>query len=92
MDVDSDNESDGGYAESLMSIPTRSISGSSVTSYDQDGSMRSASPVSVISIASDAELYRREYGRELNNYSDVYQLPADGEEFDRLGMSLIRLL
>jgi len=61
--------------------------------YNSDGSMRTASPLSFISVASSAGLFRREYGRELNNYSSVYQLPADGEEFERLGipLSLIRL-
>lgn len=32
-----------------------------------------------------AQAYRQEYGRGLNNYSDVYRLPADDEELDRLG-------
>jgi len=32
-----------------------------------------------------AQAYKKEYGRDLNNYSDVYQLPADEEELERLG-------
>jgi ribosomal protein L11 methylase PrmA len=32
------------------------------------------------------EAYRREYGRELNNYSEIYRLPADSEELERLSM------
>jgi len=30
------------------------------------------------------QIYRQEYGRNLNNYSDVYRLPADEEELERL--------
>jgi len=36
------------------------------------------------------QIYRQEYGRGLNNYSNVYRLPADEEEFDRLGGSIIQ--
>lgn len=32
-----------------------------------------------------AQAYKKEYGRDLNNYSDVYRLPADEEELERLG-------
>ncbi|TFY63310.1 hypothetical protein EVJ58_g3330 [Rhodofomes roseus] len=49
--------------------------------------MRSASPApSVYSMTSSlrAASYRREYGRGINNYSEVYRLPADDEEFERL--------
>ncbi|KAI0308063.1 S-adenosyl-L-methionine-dependent methyltransferase [Multifurca ochricompacta] len=58
---------------------------SSATSYDV--SMRSGSPApSMYSVTSSirATSYRQEYGRGLNNYSEVYQLPADDEELDRL--------
>lgn len=58
----------------------------SATSHDVD--MRSASPApSVYSVTSSirAASYRHEYGRGINNYSDVYRLPADDEEFERLG-------
>ncbi|KAI9444949.1 hypothetical protein H4582DRAFT_2108727 [Lactarius indigo] len=75
-DSHSDVESD---IFSLRSAP------SSATSYDV--SMRSGSPApSVYSVTSSirAASYRQEYGRGLNNYSEVYQLPADDEEFDRL--------
>ncbi|KAG9313965.1 S-adenosyl-L-methionine-dependent methyltransferase [Chiua virens] len=79
-DPDSDTESDR-YTE--MSIDAHTAS--SRTSLDL--SMRSASPVpSVLSVTSSvrAQAYRQEYGRGLNNYSDVYRLPADEEELDRL--------
>lgn len=33
-----------------------------------------------------AASYRHEFGRGINNYSEVYRLPADDEEFERLGM------
>lgn len=61
----------------------------SVTSADTDmHSVRSPSPgPSVMSMTSSirAAAYRHEYGRGLNNYSEVYRLPADEEELDRLG-------
>lgn len=59
---------------------------SSATSVDW--SMRSPSPApSVFSVTSSmrAAAFRLEYGRGLNNYSDVYRLPADDEELQRLG-------
>jgi len=65
---------------------TRSAA-SSTTSHDV--SMRSGSPApSVYSVTSSlrAAAYRQEYGRGLNNYSEVYRLPADDEELDRLDM------
>lgn len=89
MDSDSDHESD---TMSLASGPPPSEShysmASSQTSYDFDPSIRSASP-SVFSMTSSlrSNLYRQEYGRGLNNYSDIYRLPADDEELQRLGMS-----
>lgn len=80
-DTDTDTDSDR-YTE--MSLDASEAS--SRTSADL--SMRSASPVpSVASVTSSlrAQAYRHEYGRGLNNYSDVYRLPADDEELDRLG-------
>ncbi|EKM51768.1 uncharacterized protein PHACADRAFT_127622 [Phanerochaete carnosa HHB-10118-sp] len=58
---------------------------SSVTTDDRDA--RSASPdPSVFSMTSTlrADAFRQEYGRGLNNYSEVYRLPADAEELSRL--------
>jgi hypothetical protein len=71
---------------------TRSAA-TSATSHDL--SMRSGSPApSVYSVTSSltAASYRQEYGRGVNNYSDVYRLPADDEEFDRLGTAFVKLL
>jgi hypothetical protein len=59
-----------------------------------DVSMRSHSPApSVFSVTSSlrAQAYRQEYGRGLNNYSEVYRLPADDEELHRLGTSKLPL-
>lgn len=81
-DIDSDSESDK-YTD--MSLDAFSVA-SSKTSIDV--SMRSQSPApSVFSATSSlrAQAYRQEYGRGLNNYSEVYRLPADDEELDRLG-------
>lgn len=83
MDYDSDQDSDiqstTGYSPSMAS--------SRPTTADE-GSMRSASPApSVMSFTSSfrEHLYKQEYGRNLNAYSDVYRLPADEEELNRLG-------
>lgn len=86
MDFDGDSDD----AHSVVSLPPESVSGSlasSMSSYERDPDVRSASPISVISMSSSmrAAIYREEYGRNLNNYSDVYRLPADDEEIDRLG-------
>ncbi|KAJ8494525.1 hypothetical protein ONZ51_g2288 [Trametes cubensis] len=57
----------------------------SATSHDWE--MRSASPApSMYSVTSSlrAASYRHEFGRGINNYSEVYRLPADDEEFERL--------
>lgn len=35
------------------------------------------------------KIYKEEFGRNLNNYSDVYRLPADEEELERLGGFII---
>ncbi|KAI0931414.1 hypothetical protein AcW1_001179 [Taiwanofungus camphoratus] len=82
----SDDQSD---TCSMMSGSTRFApsAASSATSYDWE--MRSASPApSVYSVTSSirAAAYRHEYGRGINNYSEVYRLPADDEEFQRLDM------
>jgi hypothetical protein len=66
---------------------------SSATTHDV--SMRSGSPApSMYSVTSSlrAASFRQEYGRGLNNYSEVYRLPADDEELDRLGIAFIKLL
>jgi len=75
MDPESDREDD----DHSM------VSPSIATSFDLERSMHSASPVSVVSINSNMQFFKREYGRQLNNYSDIYHLPADREELERLG-------
>lgn len=87
MDHETDNESDI-FSESMASGSNGPHTHSSATSYSIDQSMRSPTPVSVMSIDSTMQLFKREYGRELNNYSDVYNLPADEEELGRLGKYL----
>ena len=70
-----------------------SRSSSSATSHDWE--MRSASPApSTYSMTSSlrAASYVHEFGRGINNYSEVYRLPADEEEFDRLGARLFHVL
>ncbi|KAH6916623.1 hypothetical protein BKA70DRAFT_1250085 [Coprinopsis sp. MPI-PUGE-AT-0042] len=79
--MDSDDEFD---SMSIASdVPSSRHDSESIASR----SMRSASPSgSVWSVSSSlhAAAYREEHGRHLNNYSDVYRLPADQEELDRL--------
>ncbi|KAG6851344.1 hypothetical protein H0H93_005742 [Arthromyces matolae] len=65
----------------------------SVSSYTDEESMRSASPVpSVFSFSHSAraQAVRQEFGRAINNYSEVYKLPADDEELDRQGKFMWR--
>ena len=83
MDWESDVDSDGEASAVSMDVS----SDSSDTSYDTDSSMRSASPLSVISVNSTMQFFREEHGRLINNYSDIYKLPADAEEFERLSTS-----
>lgn len=88
LDPEYDEESDAYSIASLPPFsPTLSMGASSHTSYDQ--SRRSESPVpSVLSMTSAlrAQAFRQEHGRSMNNYSEIYHLPADDEELDRLGM------
>ncbi|KAJ7150329.1 hypothetical protein C8R46DRAFT_1124641 [Mycena filopes] len=83
--LDADHDSDD---DSIASLPPFSAAGSTSGSRtSHDVSMRSASPTpSVWSMTSSirAQAFKQEYGRELNNYSEVYRLPADDEELDRL--------
>jgi len=82
-DADSDSDSD---CATRMSLDLFSeATASSRTSVDL--SMRSQSPApSVFSMTNSlrAQAYKQEHGRDLNNYSDVYHLPADEEELERL--------
>lgn len=76
MDPESDREDD-----DSMGSP------STATSFDLERSRHSASPVSVVSVNSNMQFFKKEYGRQLNNYSDIYHLPADREELERLSTS-----
>ncbi|RDB28437.1 Secondary metabolism regulator laeA [Hypsizygus marmoreus] len=84
FDIDTDDD-----AYSVASLPPfsppPSVGASSHTSYDV--SMRSGSPApSVWSMTSSirAQAFKQEFGRGINNYSEVYRLPADDEELERL--------
>ena len=83
MDFESDLETESErYSIASGSMVSQSVS--SATSYAV--SMRSPSPLSVMSVTSDMQFFKNEFGRQLNNYSDVYRLPADVEELNRLGI------
>ena len=87
--IDDDDDDDDDERSSTASMLGYSLStATSVTS--NDVSMRSPSPApSVVSMSSSTRenLLRQEHGRSLNNYSEVYGLPADQEEWVRLGAS-----
>jgi len=71
---------------SVMSFePFSYTSASSATDIQDHASISSGASVFSMSSSVRAQSFRLEYGRGLNNYSDVYQLPADDEELDRLG-------
>jgi hypothetical protein len=81
-----DDHIDDSFSDFESDIFSTHTATSSATSHDV--SMRSGSPApSVYSVTSSlrAASYRQEYGRGVNNYSEVYRLPADDEELDRLG-------
>jgi hypothetical protein len=88
-----DDHLDDSFSDFESDIFSTRSSTSSATSHDV--SMRSGSPApSVYSVTSSlrAASYRQEFGRGLNNYSEVYRLPADDEELDRLGTAFVKLL
>ena len=71
---------------SVMSFePFSGISASSATDAQDHASISSGASVFSMSSSIRAQSFKHEYGRGLNNYSEVYQLPADDEELDRLG-------
>ncbi|KAF7303013.1 hypothetical protein MKEN_01264300 [Mycena kentingensis (nom. inval.)] len=81
----SDSDDDHNSVASLPPFTPPQSTRDSETSYER--STRSSSPTpSVWSVTSSMResALRREYGRQLNNYSEVYRLPADQEEQDRL--------
>jgi hypothetical protein len=93
--MDSDTESEVLSTTSMPPFSATPSVTSSHTSYDAAAtSTRSNSPVpSVISMTDSvrSQIYRSKYGREFNNFSDVYALPADEEEMNRLGMLCLSL-
>ena len=86
IDIDTDSSDTESDIFSQASAPTTST-------YDTSLSLRSSSPARsmVLSVTSSMreQIYKEEFGRNLNNYSDVYRLPADEEELERLGGSII---
>jgi hypothetical protein len=88
MEVDWECEEETDDISSLASFPAFSSCTQSSHTSASEGSQRSASPApSVYSVTSSvrAAAYRELHGRALNNYSEVYRLPADDDELDRLG-------
>lgn len=92
-DHDRDSDSDIGSPSASVIFSDISMAPSNIKSDTSsrtsvDASMRSPSPTqSVMSVTSSvrAQSYRYEHGRGVNNYSEVYRLPADDVEIDRLG-------
>jgi len=80
-----DDHPDDSFSDADSDIFSTRSAATSETSFD--ASIRPSSPApSVYSVTSSirAASYRHEYGRGVNNYSEVYKLPADDEELDRL--------
>ena len=91
MEAEWDYDEEGDDLSSLASFPAFSAHTQSSRTSVSEGSQRSASPTpSVYSVTSSvrAAAYRELHGRALNNYSEVYRLPADDDELDRLGKPL----
>ena len=79
------NPEDDSDASSVMSTSSCFAGSQATSATSHDVEMRSVSPApSVYSVTSSirAASYRHEYGRGINNYSDVYRLPADDEELE----------
>ena len=79
------SNSDADTANLMSFKPFSGTSASSATDIQDHASMSSGASVFSMSSSIRTHSFKHEYGRGLNNYSDVYQLPADGEELDRLG-------
>lgn len=84
-DVDMCSSSDVDTASVMSFEPFSGTSASSATDIQDHASISSGASVFSMSSSIRAQSFKHEYGRGLNNYSEVYQLPADGEELDRLG-------
>ena len=85
--ADDSDEDKSSVVSLLLFSPPHSTVGSHTTF---DASLRSGSPTpSVRTMTSSirTQAYRQEFGRGINNYSEVYRLPADEEELARLGES-----
>jgi hypothetical protein len=68
--------------------PTLSAGATSLTSNNISERSESPAPSLISFHSSMRELaFTREHGREINNYSQVYRLPADREEHERLSES-----
>lgn len=81
--VDDQSDTSSIYSGSSGRMSHRSAS--SATTQDVD--MRSLSPTPSLYSMTDsliASSFRQEYGRNLNAHSDIYRLPADEEEIERL--------
>jgi hypothetical protein len=83
QEVESDSDSDMVSNPAFTAFGGDTMGSGTTATY----SVRSGSPIpSVLSLSSSmrAQAFILEYGRGLNNNSDVYRLPADEEEMERL--------
>lgn len=87
--LEEDVASDISDSFSQASIPSRLSKTSSRTSFDYEPSPEPSPSRSVTSLTPSMreQAYKTQYGRAINNFSDVYGLPADEEELARLGKS-----
>ena len=85
-DSDSDGDAESDIFSDISMAPSN-LKSDATSRTSVDDSMRSPSPTqSVMSVTSSlrAQSYRVEHGRGVNNYCEVYRLPADDEEIARL--------
>lgn len=80
-----DSDSDAGSAHPSELFSHNGTEETAATSVSERSRASSPTP-SVFSMTSSihAMAYREEFGRMVNNYSEVYRLPADDDELDRL--------
>ncbi|KXN88920.1 hypothetical protein AN958_06791 [Leucoagaricus sp. SymC.cos] len=88
MDDDWLTDTESVTSGAVFSVIEKTVATTNTSIDDENVSMRSPSPEFDAVVEMDEplrnNLYKQEFGRNLNSYSEVYTLPADEEELDRL--------
>jgi hypothetical protein len=96
MDDDWMTETESVASTTIFSVMGKTVATTDTSVDDDNVSMRSPSPEPEAVLEMDEplrnNLYKLEFGRNLNSYSEVYKLPADEEELDRLGELIYHLI